>query len=66
MFGRISFVVITLVMVTSWPHLHGADRPDNPVEKALTTYCEKHKLARGKLGPYHLDLVPGTNSLSGK
>ena len=60
MFGRISFVIITLVMVTSWSHLHGADRPDDPVEKALTTYCEKLKLARDKLKPYELDLVPGT------
>src|SRR5262249_31399635 len=49
-----------LVMVSSWCHLHGADRPDDPVEKALTTYCENHKLARGKLEPHELDLVPGT------
>src|SRR5262249_52893193 len=62
MFGRISFVVITLVRVTSWCHLHGADCPDDPVEQALTTYCEKHKLARGKLEPYELDLVPGTKA----
>jgi hypothetical protein len=60
MFGRISFVVITLVMVTSWSQLPGTDGPGDPVEKALTTYCEKHKLARGKLEPYELDLVPGT------
>ena len=60
MFGRISFVVITLVIVTSWSRLHGADDPDDPVEKALTTYCEKHKLARGKFESYELDLVPGT------
>jgi hypothetical protein len=60
MFGRISFVVITLVMVTSWCHLHGADCSDDPVERALTIYCEKHKLAPGKLEPYELDLVPGT------
>ena len=60
MLGRISFLVITLVMVTSWCHLHGADCPDDPVEKALTTYCEKHKLARDKLEPSELDLVPGS------
>ena len=60
MFGRISFVVITLATVTSWCHLHGAGRLDDPVEKALTTYCEKLKLARDKLKPYELDLVPGT------
>jgi hypothetical protein len=57
---RISFLVIILVLVTSWSYLHGADGPDEPVEKALTTYCEKHKLARGKLESYELDLVPGT------
>jgi hypothetical protein len=60
MSGRISFLVITLVLVTSWSHPRGADRPDDPVEKALTTYCVKHKLARGKLESYELDLVPGT------
>jgi len=60
MLGRISFPVITLVLVTSWTHLHGADRPDDPVEKALTAYCEKHKLARGKLESYELDLIPRT------
>jgi hypothetical protein len=60
MLGRISFVVITLVMVTSWFHVQGADCPDDPVEKALATYCEKHKLERGKLEPHELDLVPGT------
>jgi hypothetical protein len=60
MLGRISFPVITLVLVTSWSHLHGADRPDDPVEKALTAYCEKHKLARGKLESYELDLIPRT------
>ena len=36
------------------------DSPDDPVEKALTTYCDKLKLARDKLKPYELDLVPGT------
>ncbi len=60
MLGRIGFVAITLVMVTSRCHLHGADRPDDPVEKALTTHCEKLKLARDKLKPHELDLVPGT------
>jgi hypothetical protein len=55
-----SFLVITLGLVKSWSPLRGADRPDDPVEKALTTYCEKHKLARGKLEPHELDLVPGT------
>ncbi len=60
MFGRISFLVITLGLVTSWSRLNGADPPDDPVEKALTTFCEKHKLARGKLESYEVDLVPGT------
>jgi hypothetical protein len=60
MFKQIPFLVITLGLVTSWSHLRGADCPDDPVEKSLTTYCEKHKLARGKLDPYELDLVPGT------
>ena len=60
MFSRISLVVLTLVMATSWHHLHGADGPDDPVEKALTTYCEKHKLGRSKLEPHELELVPGT------
>ena len=60
MFRRISVVVITIVTATSWRHLHGADGPDDPVGKALTTYCEKHKLSRDKLEPHELDLVPGT------
>jgi len=60
MFGRFSFLIFALVLVTPWCHLHGSDGPDDPVEKALTSYCEKHKLARGKLEPYELDLVPGT------
>ena len=60
MFRRISFLVITLGFVTSWCHLRGAGPPEHPIEKALTTFCEKHKLARGKLESYELDLVPGT------
>src|SRR5262249_38823143 len=60
MFGRISFLVMTLVLVTSCSRLHGADRTDDPLEKALASYCEKHKMARGKLESYDLDLVPGT------
>jgi hypothetical protein len=60
MIGRISFAAITLVFVTSWSHLRGVDPPDDPVEKALIAFCEKQKLARGKLESYELDLVPGT------
>ena len=60
MFGRINFVAIILVLATSWSHLRGADPPDDPVEKALAAFCEKQKLARGKLESYELDLVPGT------
>ena len=60
MFGRINFVAIILVLATSWSHLRGADPPDDAVEKALTAFCEKQKLARGKLESYELDLVPGT------
>ncbi len=60
MFKQIPFLVITLGLVTSWSHLRGANCPDDPVEKALTTYCEKHKLARDKFESYEIDLVPGT------
>jgi hypothetical protein len=59
MFGRNRFVAITLVLVTSWFRLRGADPPDDPVEKALTAFCKKQELARDKLEAYELDLVPG-------
>jgi hypothetical protein len=60
MLRPIAFVGITLVMAMSWRHMHGADGPDNSVEKALKTYCETHKLARGKLERHELELVPET------
>ena len=36
------------------------DGPNEVVEKALKTYCEKNKVERAKVGAFTLDLIPGT------